>query len=264
MNDTELTTAELSTLLFKAKQAAIEVGDFLVQQIGQAKVQSQKSSRDDLLNVDLEAERIILTRLREISPEIGILSEETGLEENTDHYWIVDPLDGSANFQHGSPLFAVAIALIKNDTTILGIIYLPIKQEMFTAIRNQGAYLNDNRIEVSKIATLEKAMIHVGDIMKEGNSSITAGRLKDIAKLGMHVQRIRMIGTAATDLAYLASGRADALVNHARTPWDIEAGKLILLEAGGRMTSKERENNEVLSVYSNGAIHHEMESLLFS
>jgi myo-inositol-1(or 4)-monophosphatase len=263
MNETSFTISDLTDMLQAAEQAALEAGNYLIQKLGQAKVEHQKSLRDDLLDVDVEAENIMLTKLRKTSSEIGTLSEENGQEGNHDQYWIVDPLDGSANFQHGSPLFAIAIALIIHKVTTLGVIYLPTSNEMFTAIRNQGACLNGNRIEVSKIATLEEAIIHVGDIMKEGDSVMTRERLEDISKLAMQARRIRMIGTAATDLAFLASGRADALINHAKTPWDIEAGKLILLEAGGRAISKQRENDEILSIYSNGVIHERIESLLF-
>jgi myo-inositol-1(or 4)-monophosphatase len=262
MNKTRFTLSNLPDMLQTAEQAAREAGNYLIRKLGQATIEHQKSLHDDLLNVDVEAENIILTQLRKTFPEIGTLSEETGQEGNRDQYWIVDPLDGSANFQHGSPLFAIAIALVINQVTALGVIYLPIRDEMFTAIRNQGAYLNRDHIKVSKIATVEDAIIHTGDIMKEGDSRLTRERLEDISKLLMQARRIRMIGTAATDLAYLASGRADALINHAKAPWDIEAGKLLLEEAGGKITTGQRENNEVLSIYSNGTVHEDIETLL--
>ncbi len=264
MNETSPAFSNLTDMLQTAEQAARETGNYLMQKLGQAKIEHQKSLRDDLLDVDVEAENIILTQLRKTSSEIGTLSEEAGHEGDHNQYWIVDPLDGSANFQHGSHLFAIAIALIINQVTALGVIYLPISNEMFTAIHNQGAYLNGNHIHVSKTAALEDAIIHAGDIMKEGDLRLTRERLEDISKLIMQARRIRMIGTAATDLAYLASGRADALINHAQTPWDIEAGKLLLLEAGGKITTKQRENNEALLIYSNGAVHEEIENLLFS
>jgi myo-inositol-1(or 4)-monophosphatase len=264
MNETRFTLEELTNIQREAEQVAREAGEYLIQKLGHTKIEHQKSSHDDLLDVDIEVERIILSKLQTISAEIGTLSEEAGQEGNHDQYWIVDPLDGSANFQHGSPLFGIAIALIIHQVTTLGIIYLPSSNEMFTAIQGQGAYLDERQIKVSEIATLDEAIIHVGDIMKEGKPAITKERLEDISKLAMHARRIRMIGTAATDLTFLASGRADALINHAKTPWDIEAGKLILLEAGGKTTTKQRRNNEVLSIYSNGAIHKEIENLLFA
>jgi myo-inositol-1(or 4)-monophosphatase len=257
------TIVDIPKLLETAEAAAYEAGNYLIKKLGQAKVKDQKSSRDDLLDTDLEAENIILTRLRKDTPDIGILSEEAGVEGNQETYWITDPLDGSANFQHGSPTFAIAIALVIEQVTVGSIIYLPTRNEMFTAIQNQGAYLNKEPISVSTIAHLEEAITHVGDIMKEGNPTITEARTEDITKLLMHARRIRMIGTAATDLAYVACGRADILVNHAADPWDIEAGKLLVIEAGGKATTKPHHIQGVLSIYSNGIIHSKVENLLF-
>lgn len=258
------TIADISKLLEIAEAAAYQAGNYLTKKLGQAQIKDQKSSRDDLLDADLEAENIILTKLRTETPNIGILSEEAGLEGNQNQYWIIDPLDGSANFQHGSPTFAVAIALVSEQETIGSTIYLPTRDEMFTAIQSQGAYLNKKPIHVSAIAQLEEAITHVGDIMKEGDPNITKARTIDVSKLLIHARRIRMIGTAATDLAYIACGRADILVNHATDPWDIEAGKLLVIEAGGEATTKEGHNNGILSIYSNGIIHKATENLLFT
>ncbi len=258
MKETITVERDLSRIIQIAEAAARQAGAYLLEKLGSAKVEYQKSLRDDLLDADLEAERLILTKLREESPDMGILSEEAGHEGNHDHYWIVDPLDGSANFQHGSPLFAVAIALVINRTTRGGIIYLPTRDEMFMAIQGQGAYVNGIRISVSEIATLGEAIVHVGDFAKEGHPKIIQKRLKDVSRL----TRIRMIGTAATDLAYVACGRADLLVNHAKHAWDIEAGKLLVLEAGGKVTTKKYTDGHTLSIYSNRAIHQAAEDLL--
>jgi myo-inositol-1(or 4)-monophosphatase len=258
-----MTIADIPKLLETAEAAAYEAGNYLIKKLGQAKIKDQKSSRDDLLDADLEAENIILTWLRKDTPDVGILSEEAGLEGSQETYWITDPLDGSANFQHGSPTFAIAIALVIEQVTRGSVIYLPTRNEMFTAIQNQGAYLNKESINVSTITHLEEAITHVGDIMKEGDPNITEARIEDVSKLLMHARRIRMIGTAATDLAYVACGRADILVNHATDPWDIEAGKLLVIEAGGKATTKQHHINGILSIYSNGIIHSEVEHLLF-
>lgn len=261
MNKAPFSTTEISNAIHIAEIAARETGGYLLEKLGQAKIKSQKSSHDDLLDVDLEAERILLKKFREETPQFGILSEEAGHEGNHDQYWIIDPLDGSANFQHGSPFFAIAIALIINESTVGSAIYLPTRDEMFTAIQNQGAHLNGSTINVSKITTLQEAITHAGDIMKEGDPKITDERLKDISKLLTQTRRVRMIGTAATDLAFVACGRADMLIHHAQTPWDIEAGKLLVLEAGGKVTIQQHPNGEKLSIYSNGLIHNEAEKL---
>lgn len=254
---------ELSHLLDVAKIAAREAGAFLVQNLGSARIAYQKALNDDLLDVDLEAERIILTRLQQETPDIGILSEEAGQEKEYQNYWIVDPLDGSANFQHGSPLFGVAIALVLNQITVGGVIYLPIHDEIFTALQHQGAFLNDQRIRVSSTETLRKSIIHIGDFAKGNDPTAIRQQAEDITELASHVRRVRMVGTAATDLVYVASGRADLLVNHTTSPWDIEAGKLMVIEAGGKASTR-RIENRTLAIYSNGTIHQEAEELLYS
>lgn len=256
------TTVDIPAIVKIAEGAAREAGGYLLQKLGAAKVERRKSLRDDVLDADLQAEQLIVTRLRKELPHIGMLSEESGQEGEYDHYWIIDPLDGSANFQHGSPLFGIAIALVTQQTPHIGVIYLPTRDEMFLAIQGQGAYLNNTRITVSEVAMLNEAIIHVGDFTKEGNLEIINEGLEDFSKLAKHTQRVRMIGTAAADLAYVACGRADALINYATTPWDIEAGKLLLLEAGGTVSTIQRPAVKPLSIYSNKHLHHIVKSLL--
>ena len=253
---------DIPSILKIAEIAAKEAGDYLIQKVGHAKVEYQKSSRDDLLDADLGAEKIILTKLREETPQIGILSEETGHEGRKDQYWIIDPLDGSANFQHSSPTFAVAIALVVNEVTVGSVIHIPTQNETFTAIRDNGAYLNGKSIQVSDTSTIEKAIIYVGDFTKEGDPEAIEKGLSDFSKLVRQVKRIRMIGTAATDLAYVACGRADGLINHATDPWDVEAGKLLLLEAGGKFTRQDSSTSKPLFIYTNGSLHQIIEELL--
>lgn len=264
MNTNTIATSEISDVLNIATTTAHKAGHYLNQKLGQAKIKSEKSSRDSLLDVDLEAENIILTSLQSQLPTIGFLSEEKGQDGNKDQYWIIDPLDGSANFQHDNPVFAVAIALSIKEVTVASVIYLPTREETFTAIQGQGAFLNGKPIAVSRTTQLENAVIHVGDIMKEGDLNVTTERLKDISKLFLHAQRIRMIGTAATDLAYVACGRADALVNHAVDSWDIEAGKLLLTEAGGKATIKHIHGKNKLCIFSNSPMHDLIEDILLS
>src|SRR5579885_863174 len=190
------TTVDIPAIVKIAEGAAREAGAYLLQKLGAAKVEHRKSLRDDVLDADLQAEQLIVTRLRKELPHIGMLSEESGQEGAYEHYWIIDPLDGSANFQHGSPLFGIAIALVTHQTTQMGIIYLPTSNEMFIAIHGQGAYLNKARIAVSEVAALHEAIIHVGDFTKEGDLEIINEGLEDFSKVAKHAQRIRMIGTA--------------------------------------------------------------------
>ncbi len=239
-----------------AKTAALKAGKFLKRKQGKAQVLHKKSLRDDLLDVDLGAEHIIIDILREAFPTYDILSEETEVENyGSDHRWIIDPLDGSFNFQHGNPSFGISISLLINNVTTVGVIYLPRLGEMFTAILGQGAYLNDRPIRVSPTANLNDAIVHVGDFAKDGSVPDNLERLKDIAHLANSVARVRMIGTAAADLAYIACGRADALVVHNALPWDIEIGRLLIKEAGGEISFYESEASNYIAVCSNGFLH---------
>lgn len=262
MEENTTLTLNVTHLLEIAKIAARKAGKFLISRLGAAKIEHQKSLHDDLLDTDLEAEKLILTTLKAGTPDIGILSEEAGSDGEHEHYWIVDPLDGSANFQHGSPTFAIAIALVSKKTTIGGIIYIPMRDEMFTAIQHKGAYLNDSRIVVSRIAALDEAIAHVGDPVIDSDKDATNAYITDLSKLTREARRVRMIGTAATDLAYVSCGRADLLINYTPKPWDIEAGKLLLLEAGGKVSIKQYPNDKTLFLYTNGHVHQAAESLL--
>lgn len=252
---------DLPTFLKIGETAVRNAGTYLYQKLGEAKITYQKALHDDLLDVDVEAEQIILTYLRQKTPQLEILAEETAPSETYRNYWIVDPLDGSANFQRGNPFFAIALALVLNQTTVGSIIYLPIHNEMFTAILGQGAFLNGKHIQVSRTNTLDRAIVHLGDFAKGNDQQAIYERINDTSALIASAYRVRMIGTAATDLAYLACGRADLLVNHAASPWDIEAGKLLILEAGGKASTKKYENRTI-HIYSNSNIHQETENLL--
>ncbi len=262
MKETARKRSDPHAMIEIAERAARKAGAYLLEKLGHARIEAQKSLRDDLLDVDLQAERLILTILRQESPQAGILSEEAGFEGERHLYWIVDPLDGSANFQHASPLFGIAIALVSEQITIGGVIYLPTRDEMFLAMQGRGAYLNETPIHVSGIASLSEAIVHIGDFAWDADPEAINERLQVVSILAQHARRIRMIGTAATDLAYLACGRADLLVNHATPSWDTEAGKLLVQEAGGKVTTRYDNNGQILSIYSNGIIHQAAEDLL--
>jgi myo-inositol-1(or 4)-monophosphatase len=253
----------LDLALATAEAAARETGAFLLSRRGQARVEHPKAARDDLLDVDLEAEAIILRRLRIAFPTYGIDSEEAGSDaEPRGRTWIIDPLDGSANFQHNNPTFGVAIGLVEGAITVLAAIYLPAFDEMYTAIRGRGARRNFQPIYVSATGTLAEAIIHVGDFATSGNDADNQPRVNAVARLANAAYRVRMVGTAATDFAYVASGRADGLVMYRSHPWDINAGRLLVEEAGGRVSAVVDEKDVVFNVYTNGLIHDELCTLL--
>jgi len=262
IEENTLSTPTLASCVEIAEKAAIEAGVYLLEKVGQSTVKAQKSSRDELLDADIEAERILIERFHTETPHIGVLSEEAGFEGSHDQYWIIDPLDGSANFQHGSPLFAIAIALIIHGQVQAGVIYLPTSNEMFTAIKQHGAYLNGKRIAVSQVATFRQAVIHFGDFTKADDPQSSKEGLIDFSRLVTEAQRIRMIGTAAMDLAYVACGKAEALVNSSTHPWDIEAGKLLVQEAGGQTTTLQHDRSKPLTIYSNAVLHQTIKDIL--
>lgn len=242
-----------------AETAAQEAGNYLERKRGEVHVIQKKALRDDLLDADLEAEQIIIRKLRAHFPDHDIISEEAGGENKDSLYrWVVDPLDGSFNFQHGSPTFAISISLLIDNITTVGVVYIPLQKEMFTAIRGHGARLNGQPIHVSDTSNLNDAIVHVGDFSKDGNTRDNKERVADIAHLADAVGRVRMIGTAATDLAYVACGRAEGLVIHNVLPWDIEVGCLLIREAKGEVSFRKSKDGKYLVVCSNGHIHREL------
>lgn len=245
----------LTDALNYAKEAAQAAGDFLRDKQGHVRVLHKKALRDALLDADLDAEKIIINILRSHS-DYDILSEETPqINTGSAYRWVVDPLDGSFNFQHGNPTYGVTISLRVDTDIEVGVIYLPFYQEMFTAIRGQGAWLNERPIHVSSIVDLNDAIVHVGDFTKDGDAGANKLQVSDIAHLADAVGRVRMIGTAATDLAYIACGRADALVVHNALPWDIDMGRLLITEAGGTVEFKTDAAGKSLAICSNTSIH---------
>lgn len=259
---TYLSLSEVPALVKIAEEAIREAGSYLLEHLGRAQVQHRKAYKDDLLDVDLGSESIILSVLQKKAPSIGVLSEEAGVIGRQDQYWTIDPVDGSANFQHGSPSFGIAIALIANQETVGGVIYLPTRDELFTAIRGQGAYLNGEKISVSRAATLGDALVHVGDISSSSDPRVVEEGLRDFAAITAHVHRTRIVGSIVTELANVACGRADALVSRTSNPWDIEAGKLLVSEAGGKVTTIADNRVKPLYLYSNGIIHDTFQDLL--
>ena len=178
---------------------------------------SKKGPRDFVTNSDVKAEKIIIEELKKARPNYSIISEENGVEKNKDisNSWIIDPIDGTINFLHGIPHFAISIALKSDDEIICGLIFDPIKDEMFYAEKNNGAFFNNQRIRVSKKNNLDECLFAVGKL--ENEPSFT----------------YRRSGCAALDIAYVASGRLDGYAQSNLNLWDIAAGIVLTKEAGG-------------------------------
>lgn len=256
MESSELDDVEIQRAVSLAQRTAREAGEYLMSRRGASLVAYRKAPLDDVLDTDLESERIILASLRADFPTFGVLSEESGVSGGASPFrWIVDPLDGSVNFQRGASVFAVSIALVAGDTTLIGVTYQPVEDEMFTAIQGQGATLNGETIMVSRISALEEAVVHIGELERTGPETVSQEQLGEIMRVANRVRRIRVLGSSASDLAALAAGRADAFIMHGGEPWDIAAGELMVREAGGAVSRFRYLNGMTLTIYSNQSLH---------
>jgi len=226
------------------------------------------SHKDQAINlvtdVDLASERLIREAIGSHYPRHQILAEESGLADSpSDYRWVVDPLDGTTNFAHGFPVFCVSIGLEHRGETILGVVYDPMRDEMFSAERGMGAALNNRPIHVSKTAELGKSMLSTGFPYDIRTSKLT--NLDNWANFALSAQALRRCGAAAIDLCYVACGRFDGFWELSLNPWDTAAAALIVTEAGGRLSDFSGgafSNYRPEMVASNGAIHDEMLGIL--
>jgi myo-inositol-1(or 4)-monophosphatase len=191
-----------------------------------------KQQNDFVTRVDHAAEEAILEIVRKSYPDHAVLAEESGAAAGAAEYqWIIDPLDGTTNFIHGFPQYCVSIAIRRRDELAHGVIYDPNRNELFTASKGGGAYLNDRRIRVSKCLRLGDALIGTGFPFREGaRIDLYTNQLKSLMQKTAGVRRA---GAAALDLAYVACGRLDAFWELGLSPWDMAAGALMIQEAGG-------------------------------
>lgn len=190
-----------------------------------------KQPNDFVTEVDKAAEEAIIDVLREAYPEHGILAEESGASGDSDFQWIIDPLDGTTNFIHGFPQYSVSIALAEKGVLQHAVVYDPTRNELFTASRGRGAFLNDRRIRVSKRIRLNESLIGTGFPFK--NMEHCDAYLGMFKELTSKTAGLRRPGSAALDLAYVASGRTDGFFEIGLMPWDMAAGILLVTEAGG-------------------------------
>jgi myo-inositol-1(or 4)-monophosphatase len=195
----------------------------------------EKGDRNLVSYVDLAAEKMIVEALKEILPSAGFLTEEKTVDNGNETLrWIIDPLDGTTNFIHGLPVFSVSIALQQNDELLIGVVYEINLEECFYAWKDGGAYLNDKKIAVTETAELRSALCATGFPY---DSFENLDRYFNTLKfLFQNSRGIRRLGSAAVDLAYVACGRFDAFYEYNLNPWDVAAGALIVVEAGGIVT----------------------------
>ena len=218
-------------IMIKASEKASKV---LIRDFGEVeKLQvSNKGPSDFVTNADIKAEKIIIEELKKAKPNYSILSEEKGIENNKDSKtWIIDPIDGTINFLHGIPHFAISIALKDDEEIIAGLIYDPIKDEMFYAEKNNGAFFNNQRIRVSKKNNISECLF------------VTGGKIETNYDFSF-----RKSGSAALDLAYVAAGRYDGYFQKKLNIWDIAAGIIILKEAGGLINQIDISNTKDIKI----------------
>ena len=194
---------------------------------------TEKSTHDFVSTADLLSERVIIENLQKYYPDIPILSEEHGLikAKDTEYMWILDPLDGTTNFLKGIPHFAISLALTQNDKTVLSVVYDPVKDELFSASKGQGAYCNNNRIRVKNNIKLQHAYIGLGGPKYHMQEHQQAHHNMTV-DLMLHSLSTRRLGSASLDICYLAAGRFDAYWGVLLNKWDIAAAELIAREAG--------------------------------
>jgi len=242
-----------------AIQVARDAGNLLVQRLGAAQV-SNKGDIDLVTEADIAAEELIIDRIRSHYPLHGILAEESGEavvegSSRSEWKWIIDPLDGTTNYAHGYPCFCVSIAVEHAGVLEIGVVYDPMRDEMFAAERGHGSTLNERKIRVSQVEELSRAMMCTGfpyDVRTRPDFA------RDFTNFTLNAQAVRRDGSAALDLAYVACGRFDGFWEDGLNAWDIAAGALLINEAGGRVTNYENEPLDIYTkkvVASNGRIH---------
>jgi myo-inositol-1(or 4)-monophosphatase len=214
---------------------------------------------------DKRAEEILYTDLAKARPGYGFIGEEGGTREGADktHTWIVDPLDGTTNFLHGIPQFAISIALAREGTVIAGVIYNPANDELYIAERGKGAFLNDQRLRVAGRRKLNECVIacglpHIG----RGDHELFRAEMIEIQD---RVAGLRRFGAASLDLAFVAAGRLDGYWERNLAPWDIAAGQIIVREAGGMVSGIEGHDNALTTgnvVCGNEFVHSELVKIL--
>ncbi|WP_456430745.1 inositol monophosphatase family protein [Thermosulfuriphilus sp.] len=241
------------------QKVALEAGETIRNLYERPHQVTHKGEIDLVTEADLRSEEIIVKGLKGHLPHIPILAEEKVKEEPGEEYLLVDPLDGTTNFAHGFPWFAVSLAFMRAGSPEIGVIYHPMMDELFWAQRGQGAYLNGRRIKVSRIKELSGALLATGfpyDVHQRPEVVIGA-----FSAFIIKAQGIRRAGAAALDLAYVACGRFDGFWEIKLKPWDTAAGILLVEEAGGRVSDFRGHSYSPYCrtiVASNSLIHHQM------
>ena len=249
----------MTRFLGAAAQIARQAGALLLPYFHRRVKVEYKGDVDLVTEADRASEAFILERIRAYFPSHAIVAEETGGRESDSAYcWYVDPLDGTTNFAHGYPVFCVSIALAYQDEMIVGVIYDPTRDELFVAEKGKGAAMNGGPIRISDIQRLEEALVVTGFPSKKRHKN---PNIHFYHEMNMRSHGARRPGSAAIDLAYVAAGRMDCFWEFHLQLWDVAAGRLLVQEAGGRMTDAEGHPHRLDSpsiMASNGHLHEQL------
>ena len=237
-----------------------QAGAVLMEGYGNVRHIHQKGVIDLVTEFDKRSEEVIVSFIQQRFPDHAILAEESGHNNAISEYqWVIDPLDGTTNFAHGIPVFSVSIGLLKNNFPVVGVVYDPFRNEMFSAEVGKGAVLNNLPIHVSSHAELGRAVISTGfpyDLRTNPRNN-----LAQFVQFQLRTQAVRHLGSAALDCAWTAMGRLDGYWEFGVKPWDVGAGALIVREAGGRVTSTDGDDNFLSNesiLVSNSLLHGQM------
>ncbi len=247
-----------------ARDIAVDAGNLLMKRFKKRHNVKLKGRVDLVTESDVKSEKLIVSGIKKNFPDDSILAEESGItERGNGRRWVIDPLDGTTNYAHNYPAFCVSIALEDDDDIVVGVIYNPILDELFSASVGGGAYLNRKRMVVTDERKLSRSLLATGFPYDIHESKID--NLENFARMYKEARGVRRAGSAALDLAYLACGRFDGFWELKLHPWDVAAGVLLVVEAGGRVTNLDGTkysiyNGDILA--SNGKIHNHMKKLL--
>ena len=261
-----LTKSALDLLLEQTQEIAKEAGAFIRkerQHFNLADVE-HKGLNDMVSYVDKEAEKLIVSKLSRILPQAGFITEEgTAAKAAAELTWVIDPLDGTTNFIHGLPVYAVSIALMEQEEVILGVVYEINRHECFYAMKGGGAYCNDTKIKVSSARTLSTSLIATG--FPYYNFELIDKYMSALKELMKSTHGLRRLGSAAVDLCYVAAGRSEGYFEYNLNSYDVAAGALIVEEAGGKVTDFKDGRDFIFGrqiIATNSLIHKEFTEIV--
>jgi len=239
-------------------ETAHKSGEILLKYFGKSFKVREKRGAGLVSEADIASEESAIRMLKKLQPDFGVLAEESGAQEKEAGRWIIDPLDGTTNFVRGFPVFCVSIAAEWDGEVIVGVIYHPIMNETYVAIKNQGAFLNRKPIRVSSVKKLKDSLLSTGFSYRKGELNL---EIDAFARLSKAAGAVRRPGSAALDLAFTARGIFDGFWERKLSPWDVAAGTLLVEEAGGKVTDFKGNRFKITHpeiLASNSGIHNNL------